>query len=250
VKLLILAHAPDRGAQAVANLLAASLGPRLMVLPPEWLGQAQWSQRLDGRGHASTGLRLPFAHAGGSPLASAQIAFVWNRIRLLPQAAFRASSARDQEYAGAELHALVGSWLAELGGRVEPPMRRHASVTPLLHRVHWAAVASRCGLALVSGPAAMETFSVLRTPLELCGPAAGALPASAARACHKVAAELGFALLSLGFCGMPAAPRLCRVDAHPGLFSPGEAHAVARWLSHCVDSAPGPSMSNTTELLA
>ena len=141
---LILAHALDGGAQAVVDLLAPRLGKRLTVLRPEWLGQAQWSQQLDGRGRARTRI----CWHGGHSLESSEIGFVWNRIRTLPQASFRASTAQDRDYAGAELQALVASWLAELGERVEPPMRRHATVVPVLHHLRWAAAASRCGFTL------------------------------------------------------------------------------------------------------
>lgn len=233
---MILAHAFDGGAQAVANILAPVLGHRLTLLRPEWLGQARWSQRLSEKGIARTLLRW----RGGHSLDGRQIGLVWNRTRLLPQAAFRASAAQDRDYAGAELHAMVSSWLAELGERVEPPIRRQACVSPVLHPLHWKAVASRCGLALAAGPSAPEDlpedFSVLRTPMELWGPLMHGCPTAFTRACHAMAAELGFALLSLGFRGTLAAPLLCRVDAHPALLSPGEAQSVARWLSHRFDT--------------
>jgi hypothetical protein len=238
--LLILAHSVDAGAHSVAGLMAPALGPRLTLLGPEWLGQARWSQRIDARGSARTLLRWH----GRAHLDGSRFGVVWNRIRLLPQAAFRASSARDRDYAGVELQAMVASWLAELGARVEPPMRRHAAVTPMLHPLHWAGAASRCGLALAeAGPAQAqaEAFSVLRTPLELCASVAAAWPAPFVGACHAMAGELGFALLSLGFRGTPAAPRLCRVDAHPVLSSPEEAAAAARWLLQRVDAAAGPA---------
>jgi hypothetical protein len=231
--LLILAHGLDAGAHGVAGHLAPVLGPRLTVLRPEWLGQARWSQRIDARGSARTLLRWH----GGRRLDGSQFGVVWNRIRLLPQAAFRASAVRDRDYAGAELQAMVASWLAELGTRVEPPMRRHAAVTPLPHRLHWASAASRCGLAVAAGGAAPEEFSVLCTPMELCASVTAVWPAPFVRACRAMAGELGFALLSLGFRGTPAAPLLCRVDAHPPLLSPREAQAVARWLLGRVDAA-------------
>jgi hypothetical protein len=247
---MILAHPLDGGAQAVAGLLAPVLGERLTVLHPEWLGQAQWSHRLDERGSARTSLRWH----GGHRLDGRQIGLLWNRIRLLPQAAFRASSARDRDYAGAELQALVASWLAELGEHVEPQMRRHACVTPVLHHLHWTGVASRCGLVLAAGPSTPEDwpedFSVLRTPMELWGPLRHAWPAAFTRACHAMAGELGFALLSLGFRGTPAAPLLCRVDAHPALPSPGEVQAVARWLWHRFDTPANANAPAVKEALA
>ena len=245
--LMILAHALDGGAHSVAGLIAPVLGQRLTVLRPEWLGQARWSQRIDAQGSARTLLRWHDAR----PLDASQCAVVWNRIRLLPQAAFRTSAVRDRDYAGAELQAMVASWLAELGARVEPPMRRHAAVTPALHRLHWADAASRCGLALAAGGSApTEEFSVLRTPIELCASIKAVWPAPFVRACHAMAEELGFALLSLGFSGTPAAPLLCRVDAHPVLSPPQEARAVARWLLERVDAATRPAAPVVSEVPA
>jgi hypothetical protein len=215
------------------------------MLRPEWLGQARWSQRIDGQGNARTLLRWHGRH----DLDSSQPGLVWNRIRLLPQAAFRTSAAHDRDYAGAELQAMVASWLADMGTRVEPPMRRHAAVTPPLHHLHWAGIASRCGFALAPGRAALpEAFTVLRTPLELCGGAAAAWPAPFVRACHALAGELGYALLSLGFRGTPDAPLLCGVDAHPALSSPREMQAVARWLRQWVEAARTAAPANTQAL--
>lgn len=246
MQLMILAHALDAGAQQVAGLIAPALGPRLTVLRPEWLGHARWSQRIDAHGSARTLLRWH----GGHRLDGSQFGVVWNRIRLLPQAAFRTSAAQDRDYAGAELQAMVASWLAELGARVEPPMRRHGTVTPVLHHLHWAGAASRCGLALdARGSALPEEFSMLRTPLELCASVSAVWPAPFVRACHAMAGELGFALLSLGFRGTPAAPLLCRVDAHPALSSPQETRAVARWLTQRLGAAPMPVAPTAQEAL-
>lgn len=245
MQLLILAHALDVGAQAVARVLAPALGHGLTVLRPEWLGQAKWSHRLDAQGHAHTQLRWHGAHQ----LDSHDIGCVWNRIRHLPQAAFRASATSDRDYAGAELQALVSSWLAELGPRVAPLMRRHACVTPLLHHLHWAAAASRCGLPLATDLGAPEDFSVLGTPMELWGPGTLVWPAPLAIACHAMAEELGFALLSLGFGGTPAAPLLCRVEAHPSLSLPGEQQAVARWLLHRFDMLTNATAQAVEEAL-
>lgn len=242
---LILAHALDGGAQAVADLLATRLGTRLTVLRPEWLGQAQWSQQLDGRGRSRTRICLHDGHS----LESSEIGFVWNRIRTLPQASFRASTAQDRDYAGAELQALVASWLAELGERVEPPMRRHATVTPVPHHLHWAAAASRCGFTLATRPSAPVSFSVLCTPMELCGSVTASWPESFARACHVLARQLGFALLELGFCGTPTAPLLCRVSTQAALPSMDEVQAVARWLACRTDELVSPEISFMAEAL-
>jgi hypothetical protein len=228
MQLLILAHALDTGAQSVAMALSPLLDCRLTLLRPEWLGQANWLQRMDGEGRAHTQL----CWRNGHRLDSTQIRLVWNRTRLLPQAAFRFGNVQDRDYAGAELQALVASWLASMDERVEPSMRRHACVTPLLTGMHWTTAASRCGLALATRSVAAEDFWLLRTPLEIRGTDGTDLPPQLVRACHALAEDLGFAVLSLGFRGTPGAPRLCRVDAHPALATPGEVQAVARWLSH------------------
>lgn len=239
MQLLILAHAQDAGAQAVADLLAPRWDGQLMVLRPEWLGECRWTQRLDASGQCHTVVRLP----GGTVLDSHQIGFVWNRIRTLPLAAFRASPPADRDYAGAELQALVASWLAELGSRAEPLMRRHAVVTPMVHHLHWTVAASRCGLRLADPASAVEAFTLLRTPAALVGVAgqevheALLLPALM-QACHALAGQLGLALLELGFSGSPAAPALCRIEACPALASAEEVRAVACWLARCAGSPP------------
>lgn len=232
MQLLILAHALDTGAQSVAMALSPLLDYRLTVLRPEWLGQANWLQRMDAEGRAHTQL----CWRNGHRLDSSHIGLVWNRTRLLPQAAFRLGNVQDRDYAGAELQALVASWLASMDDRVEPSMRRHACVTPLLTGLHWTTAASNCGLALANGAVSVEDFWVLRTPLEIWGPDGTDLPPHLVNACHALAEELGFALLSLGFRGTPGAPRLCRVDAHPALATPGEVQAVARWLANSCDA--------------
>jgi hypothetical protein len=215
------------------------------VLLPEWLGQASWSHRINPQGLAHTLLRW---HCGRT-LDSDDIGWVWNRIRHLPQAAFRDSTAPDRDYAGAELHALVSSWLAELGARVAPPIRRHACVTPVLHHLHWAEAASRCGIPLATDLGVPENFSVLLTPLELRGPGMTIWPAPLTRACQAMAEELGFSLLSLGFGGTTAAPLLCRVDAHPALSSAEEQDAVARWILHRFNSQTNAAAQTTIEAL-
>ncbi len=75
---------------------------------------------------------------------------VLNRIRCLTIPRFQRASAKDQEYAGAELQAVVVSWLAELGDRVVHPVRRHHLVTSALPLQHWAATAAACGLPVAT----------------------------------------------------------------------------------------------------
>ena len=232
MQLLILAHALDKGAHSVAMALSPVLDYRLTVLRPEWLGQANWLQRTDGEGRS----HIQLCWRNGHRLDSTQIGLVWNRTRLLPQTASRLGGFGDRDPAGAELQTLVANWLANLDGRVEPSVRRHDCITPLIMEPRWSTAASRFGLALAEGQSAREDFSLLRTPLELWSPAGSHVPAPLAQACHDLAEDLGFAVLSLGFRGTPDAPRLCRVDAHPALENPGEVQTVARWLAQSYDA--------------
>jgi len=200
---------------------------------PEALGQAAWSQRLDTQGRSRTQVRM----ANGQRLQGEQIGAVWNRARLLPQARFRASAAVDQDYAGAELQALVVSWLAELGPRVVPPMRRHALLTPALHPLHWAVAAGQCGLTLAPRADTPAQHLVLRTPLGLSGPGTPAWSVAQTQASHALAERRGLPLLELGFSGPAHAPLLCSVNPHPSLAS---AAAVAATLARAARGGKKP----------
>jgi len=232
MQLLILAHAQDAGAQAVARALAPLLDFRLTVLRPELLGQANWSRQLDRSGQAHTQL----CWRNGRRLDSRHIGLVWNRTRRLPDSSFRLGSPQDRNFSGAELQGLVTSWLVSLEDRVEPSVQRHASVAPLLESTHWASVARQCGLAVAPDLLAAPDFTVLHTPQGLCGSAAANWPQPLVQACHALADELGFAVLALGFQGTPEAPRLLQVNVHPALEAEAEVQAVADWLAHSLEA--------------
>jgi hypothetical protein len=140
---LVLAHAADAGAASVAGRLASALGPeRVRLMRPEALTLAKWTHRVTDRGQASTRLEAP----GHAPLSSTDVGAVLNRIRYLPAPRFRRSPAKDRDYACAEQHALVASWLAGLGQRVVHGVRTHPWVTLWMPRQHWSHAAARCGL--------------------------------------------------------------------------------------------------------
>ena len=144
---LILAHAADAGAASVAERLSARIGrTRVRTLRPEALALARWSHRVDVRGGASTRLTPP----DGRTVASGEIEAVLNRIRYLPLPRFRRASPKDVDYAGAELQAVVASWLCELGDRVVNPVGRHPWLTPEMPLPLWASIASAAGLPVRS----------------------------------------------------------------------------------------------------
>src|SRR5262249_31759455 len=128
-----------------ANELGAE---RVGVARPEVLSLARWSHRVDAHGRASTRVALPRL----GTLDTSSIGAVLNRIQHLAVPRFRRAPAKDREYAGAELQALVASWLAEHGARVVPSSRRHPCVTPGLPWQHWASAAAVHGLPIRSPP--------------------------------------------------------------------------------------------------
>lgn len=236
MQLLILAHAFDHGASAVADVLSHHLGSQLTVLRPEWLGQAQWSHRVSSQGRAQTRIRWQ-----SGALESAEVGLVWNRIRLLPQANFRNSAPADRDYAAAEMQALVTSFLAELGDRVVPPLHRHVTLTPTTHFLEWSVAALQCGLQLHPDPAVAPSSTVLVTPETVVGPPTSVWPASLFHACHGLAARLGFDFLELSFAGAPQSPLLCRINSQPSLTSIAEVNTVAQWLMARARASDGKS---------
>lgn len=158
-QVLVIAHATDAGAALVAARLRSELGAQAVhMVRPETLSLVKWSHRLDARGRASTHLTLP----GKPPLYSSDIGAALNRIRDLPVTRFQHASPKDCDHAGAELQALVASWLAELGERAIHPVRRHPWVTPSLSPQHWASAAAACGLPVAQRT--IETSERWRSP--------------------------------------------------------------------------------------
>lgn len=253
--IIILAHATDAGAASVAQDLRRELGPlRVRVVHPEMLSLAAWSHRVDARGCSSTRVALP----GAEPVHSAEIGAVLNRIRYLPVPAFGRAAPKDQEYAGAELQALVASWLAGLGDRVVHVVRRHPWLTPMLPLQHWAAAAARSGLPVLSRavsnsarprpegvhggrPTSVGTSigASIGTSVASVGTSVGAsVGASIGTAlvagnrvggefagrfgsgCLATARLLGFPLLELSFTIENGAPALAAVEPFPSLAEP------------------------------
>jgi hypothetical protein len=128
-EILILAHATDLGARSVAARLSSGPDPPpVRTVRPDLLGLAGWSHRVDPAGKAFTQVSLPRAR----PLLSSGTRAVLNRVRYLQVPRFRKASARDRDYAAAELHAVVASWLCGMGDQVVQPVRTHPRVTPWL----------------------------------------------------------------------------------------------------------------------
>ena len=144
---VILAHASDTGAGLVAERLAGRIGLQAVrIIRPETLSLAQWSHRVAMDGRATTRVAWP----PREPIEDSQVGAVLNRIRYLSAPRFRGASAKDRDYASAELHAVVSSWLARFGERTVHAVRRHPLLTPVLPLQHWASAAAACGLPVAA----------------------------------------------------------------------------------------------------
>ncbi len=240
MSILILAHATDWGAESVASCLAQRRGPHAVrLVRPELLSLASWSHRVDAHGRASTRLVVPKME----PIDDQEVGAGLNRIRYLPVPRFHRSSAKDRDYAGIELQALVASWLAQFGSRVVHAVRRHAIVTPTLPLQQWAAAAAACGL-----PVATRTFSTSPRALRLGSASArrepddravpdgdhhsgstvlvagdrtgGELSSTFGQRCARAARLLGLPLLEFSFARRASGAVITGVDPLPSLNEP------------------------------
>jgi hypothetical protein len=259
-QVLVLAHAADAGAAAVAAQLQRTLGDDVVrVVRPEALGVARWSHRVDARGRASTRVRIPAMPV----LESAAIGAVLNRIRFIPLPRFCCSTRKDQDYAGAEMQALVASWLAQYGELAIHDVRRHPWVTPTVQAQAWATAAAACGLPVAptrvatsarlqrsvapgvptrDGDAAADTScqplddnehsgtdDVFDETVLVAGDEAeGTLAGRFGRPCLAAARRLGYALLEFRFVRTAGCMTLSGVDALPALDRPGAVEATCR----------------------
>lgn len=250
---LILAHAGDAGAGMVAEWFAGRPGsPVVRVVRPETLSLARWSHRVNARGRATTRLGWPETEpvcSGevGVGLGGAEVGALLNRLRYLPVTRFLRASARDRDYAAAELEALVAGWVVSFGDRAVHDLRRHPWLTPALPFQHWASAAAACGLpvaprTIVSSSRALRWHTpatppsiggegtVTGTVLVAGGETGGTLAAAYGERCLAVARRLGFTLVEFRFSGEVAAPRLSGVDPVPPLNEPWAAAMTGRLL--------------------
>ena len=250
-KVVILAHATDSAAEPVAARLIERLGPQnVRIIRPETLSLARWSHHVDSKGHATTRVAWP----NQATLESAEIGAVLNRIRFLPVTGFYRSSDKDRDYAGAELQAVVSSWLASFGNRAVHPVRRHPLLTPVLPRQHWTAAAAAVGLPValrtVANSARAERWrSVKLANGSVPALAAGSVLIAGNRAggtlagvfgplCLEASQRLGFPLLDFRFVAGPGGAMVSEVDPLPVLDQPWEADLTARLLESLATGSP------------
>lgn len=250
--ILILAHATDAGAASVATRLRRVVGPRAVrTVRPEVLSSATWSHRVDAHGNASTRLSLPNA----DPILCGDVGVVLNRIQYLPVPRFRKSACKDRDYAGAEIEALIASWLAALGNRVVHVVREHPWVRPCLPLQRWAAIAAFHGLPVgartiaTSERWARPARERSAVPLEALPPAGsvlvagdeveGTLTERYGAACRATARALRcFPLLEFGFADVDGGPALVAVEPVPALDRTTAVAATCRLLAALLERAP------------
>lgn len=240
-ELVILAHATDRGARSVAARLASGPGPpAVRILVPELLGLGRWSHRVDPRGRVITRIAFPRA----PPLVSTGMRAVLNRVQHLSVPHFRTASARDRDYATAELQAVVASWLCSLGDRVVQPVRTHPWVTPWVSRLCWVQAAAGAGLPVEEhrltsappalppeGPADPVARSASHSTVLVAGDAVGGtLARRFGGGCLAAARTIGLPLLEFRFAPAGDEVRLVHVDPLPLLLDPWEADMAAALL--------------------
>jgi hypothetical protein len=237
---VILAHGTDAGASLVAASLRRDFGPdSIQVIRPETLCLGQWSHRIRADGKTTTRLELP----AGRVLSSTDIGVVLNRIHYLPAPRFHRAPAKDRDYAGSELHALVLSWLNDLGDRVVNSVRRHPWITPMLPLQHWAVAAAGAGLPVAERRIASSTRAIaasgeLPPARSEPGVEAGTVLIAGSRAdgvlasrygdqCMAAANVLGFSLIEFQFAFERGETALAGVNPLPNLAEPSVAAMTA-----------------------
>lgn len=242
---LVVAHAADAGAHAVAARLQQRRGAAgVRMVRPESLAAGAWSHRVDRHGTADTTITV----AGAPPLASRSIGVVFHRIlRLQPPHLLRAR-AKDRDYAAAEMQALMVSFLAAFGNRAVPDARRWPWLAPPLSASRWSAAAADAGLRVATDlvadgwprpqphrtePAAGSRPVYAASRVLVAGTRVlGELGAVAGAACVAVAHGLGLPVLECAFVRIGAHWRLRYVDPMPMLDQPGAAELVSDYLAH------------------
>jgi hypothetical protein len=262
---LLLAHVGDASAGAVADTLARRFGSeRVAFLPPELLATCSWTHQVASDGTAHTVLRL----SSGAVIDSASVRCVLNRMLatpILPQ--FARSRPKDRDYAEAEFHALLASWLAGFGSRLINPSGPWALIGGSCPFRAWMLDAMACGLPVLRDSRATagrlllaEEDLHLRTHLDHSLPGladglpayrayamagatpagrvliagsfvGGSLAAAFGEACLRLAERSGCRLSAFRFSMIDGCLALSGVDTSPALEFASEIEAVAQLLA-------------------
>jgi len=264
---IVLAPSHDRGAVAVARTAAARRGAGAvhLVTPSELTGARGWTHAVDARGGVTGDVVL----RSGTVLAPDAIGCVLNRCFVVAAPAFARAQPRERDYAAAEMHALVVSWLEGLGC---PVINRADTMLGSTTRRQWLMRAIAAGIPVVRDVVATsvslvppelrdrvsvrgpwpDTRLVARQPVEagdevvppfvdvlVAGDRVhGELPPSLQRRCVELARGAGHALLALSFVARGPQLRLAYVDPMPPLLDQVAVDAVAGLLERSVARSP------------
>ena len=151
MKILILAHLDDIGAQRVAARLRACLGrTAIEIIPAQSLAMApRIVYTLEGQGAGSgKSSSIAVQFAGGLELDAREYHTVFNRLHVCDAPQFSSAAQVDKDYANAELSALWVSWLFGLRSQgvrvVNPPLR--GAFQPGYSRLEWLRLAALAGM--------------------------------------------------------------------------------------------------------
>ena len=146
MRALVLGHALDPTANAVAAALMQRGGWQVHRHDIAGLTGAQWEQRLAADGAIVTQVEI-----GGDDIGACDVVF--NRLGSPQVPGFSGWSATDRAYAEAEWLALLLSWLIALGDRVIGAPAGSALCGPPNRAWSWLAAAAAAGLAVHPGGA-------------------------------------------------------------------------------------------------
>ncbi|GJD51975.1 hypothetical protein OPKNFCMD_4734 [Methylobacterium crusticola] len=271
---LVIAPAGDASAGAVAAALTRRHGAgRVAQLPTGQLARCRWTHRVAPDGAARTRLRRP----DGAALDCAHVRCVLDRMLAPPTLPrFARSHPKDRDYAAAEFHALLASWLAGFGPRLINPAGPWTLVGGRRPRRAWmldaasrglpvprdaratagrllpadAGPPSRAGRTNAALPGLPDALPACRGDEAARGAPAGrvliagdfvggSLAGAFGEACRHLAGGAGYRLAGFAFSRIGGRLVLSDVDTVPALADEAEVEAVARLLADVAAGAGG-----------
>jgi hypothetical protein len=214
--LVIAAPTDETAIRVYCELRSRHGADAVKIVSSEELEMApRWILQLDSR-EACSEVRL----ASGLTIESGAVSAVFQRIRYAQAPHFAASSQYDREYAAAEMHAVLLSWLASLRCPVVNPPHPMGLGGLERRQIDWLLLGMRAGLPVIEleltvglgetlEPLGMERRSVLVAGASVVGD----VPDGHAEACVRLAALSGCTLLEVFFA--PAADGWRFVGATP-----------------------------------
>lgn len=162
-QVLVVAEPTDGGARAASRFASTGaggtgsscVGSACAVLSSADLSAARWRHRISDDGIASTLITT----RSGIVIDSDRLRLVWFRGQSRRQ---RQVDAADAEYAQAESTALLVSWLAGLGDRVDNRVDGAGPLGPCWSTAMWLSVAAGAGLPVAPRTAATSARAVPR----------------------------------------------------------------------------------------